>query len=199
MPAATTRRRIHQGVATALLSACICPVPVAVTAASDEGITCHPWRARTIARLERLPEQKWRDAIISSLGDAPCASLPTELRRAARAIRLRSNTTRADRLLADAASAILGPSCRVPDPASDAVALAPACPLPLGLGFRLSDIELGDIRAVDYVLLNAMASSLQAAKEYDESGQRLMMDFTLSAGLRGERAKQAKREKAHRP
>jgi len=172
---------------------------VAVTAATDEGITCDPWRERTIARLEKLPEQKWRDAIISSLGDAPCASLPTELRRVAREIHLRSNTTRADRLLADAASAVLGPSCRVPDPASDAVALASACPLPPRLGFRLSDIELGDIRAVDYVLLNAMARSLQAAKEYDESGQRLMMDFTLSAGLRGERANQAKRGKAHRP
>jgi hypothetical protein len=65
-------------------------------------------------------------------------------------------------------------------------------------GFRLSDIELGDIRAVDYVLLNAMARSLQAAKAYDESAQRLMMDFTLSAGLRGERANRAKRGKAHR-
>lgn len=199
MPAVTPRRRIHQGVATALLSACICLVPVEVNAASNERTPCQSWREKTVARVEKLPEQKWRDAIVSSLGDAPCASLPTELRRVARDIGLRSNTTRADRLLADAASAILGPTCRVPDAASDAVALALACPLPPRLGFRLSDIELGDIRAVDYALLNAMARSLQAAEEYDESAQRLMMDFTLSAGLRGERANKAKRGKAHRP
>lgn len=198
MLAATPRRRIHQGVATALLSACICPVPVAVNAASD-GTPCHLWKEETTARVEKLPEQKWRDAIVSSLGVAPCASLPTELRRVARDIGLRSNTPRANRLLADAAAAILGPNCRVPDPASDAVALASACPLPPRLGFRLSDIELTDIRAVDYALLNAMAGSLQAAKEYDESAQRLMMDFTLSAGLLGERANKAKHGKARRP
>jgi hypothetical protein len=44
-----------------------------------------------------------------------------------------------------------------------------------------------------------MARSLQAAKDYDASAQRLMMDFTLSARLRGERANKAKRGKAHRP
>ena len=154
----------------------------------SSGSTCRVWLAKTVARVEKLPEQKWRDAIIAALKEDSCTSIPAELRRAARNARTRNDTTSSDRMLAKAATAVLGPACPVPEPARDARALAASCPLPAQPEFQLSDAVLGDLRAVDYAVVNALAQSLLAVHEYDSSAQRLVMDFILSAGLRGEEA-----------
>ena len=59
---------------------------------------------------------------------------------------------------------------------------------------QLSGAILKDIRAVDYVVMNALASKLLAAQQYDAYAERLMMDFALSAGLRGEQALKSKKK-----
>ena len=42
------------------------------------------------------------------------------------------------------------------------------------------------IRAADYLILNAMIRSLVAANQFDESVERLILQFTLSAQINGE-------------
>jgi hypothetical protein len=153
---------------------------------------CQAWLAGTVARIEKLPEQKWRDAIIAALADS-CDEVPSALKKAARDVRTIKDAASRDRLLGAAASSVLDPSCAVSDPASDALAIAAACPMPARPELQLPRALLGDIRAVDYLILDALATKLLAAKKYDASAERLMMDFSLSAGLRGERAKEAKR------
>src|SRR5687767_3946122 len=80
---------------------------------------CATWLARTVTRVENLPEQKWRDAIVSAVADS-CDALPEELRKAAREVQTVKDRARRDRLLADAAAGVLGSRCAVADPASDA-------------------------------------------------------------------------------
>ena len=80
----------------------------------------------------------------------------------------------------------------------DARRIATVCPLPKQPELQISHV-LGDILAVDYLVLNAIATTLLAGKEYDTSAKRLVMDFALSASLRGERARESKRgAKPHR-
>jgi hypothetical protein len=153
---------------------------------------CQTWLTETVTRIEKLPEQKWRDAIIAALADS-CDEVPTALKKAARDVRAIKDAARRDRLLGDAAMSVLAPSCAVSDPTSDALAIAAACPMPARPELQFPRAVLGDIRAVDYLVLDALATKLLAAKQYDASAERLMMDFSLSAGLRGEQAKKAKR------
>ena len=154
---------------------------------------CRTWLAQTVVRVEKLPEQKWRDTIVSAVADS-CDALPEALRKAARDVQTIKQGARRDRLLADAAAGVLGSRCSVADPASDAVALATACPMPARPELQLAGAVLKDVRAVDYAVMNALASKLLAAQQYDAYAERLMMDFALSAGLRGEQARKSKQK-----
>jgi hypothetical protein len=87
---------------------------------------------------------------------------------------------------ANAAAAILGDGCSVTEPLADARKLASTCPLPPNLGFRLDESMLMDIRAVDYAVLNAIPRSLKTANQYDESAERMILNFALSAQIFGE-------------
>lgn len=153
--------------------------------------TCDAWLGKSLTRMEKRGEQKWRDAVIGMLADAPCGSLPVELRTAFRAGTATKDPDRRDHLLAEAASRVLGPKCAVQDPMNDARPIAAACPLPDQPELRISH-ALRDILAVDYLVLNAIATSFLAGNEYGESAKRLVMDFALSASLRGERVRESK-------
>jgi hypothetical protein len=153
---------------------------------------CQPWLKQTVTRIEKLPEQKWRDAIVAALADA-CPDVPEALRKGARDVRTIKEAGRRDRLLADAAASVLGMTCSVTDPMSDSRELAARCPLPARPELQLSSTVLGDVRAVDYLIVDALATRLLAARQYDAHAERLMMDFLLSAGLRGEAAQKHRR------
>ena len=57
---------------------------------------------------------------------------------------------------------------------------------------------LMDLRAADYLVLVAMIRSLQAADEYGEDSERLMLDFTLSSQFVGEAARKRAAVPRHR-
>jgi hypothetical protein len=168
-----------------------------VEGAEVDRMGCQAWLDQTVAKIERLPEKKWRDAILGEAAHA-CSAIPEPLRKAALDLRGRKPERERVQLLAQAARVALGPSCPIPDPLADSRALATACPLPKRPELELSDVVLGDIRAVDYAVLNAMARGLIAAKAYEASAQRLMMDFTLSSALLGEQARKRKRNNQER-
>ncbi|MFM2070953.1 MAG: hypothetical protein RLZZ623_1216 [Actinomycetota bacterium] len=159
---------------------------------SASAVTCDAFLDKALTRMEKSGEQRWRDAVIGIFADAPCVSLEGELRTAFRTATAAKDVVRRDHLLAQAASAVLGPACTVQDPTTDARLLATACPLPKQPELQISH-ELRDILAVDYLVLNAIATRLLAGNEYDASAKRLVMDFALSASLRGERARESKR------
>ena len=192
-------RAIGSRICSSLLAlGCIPFVVGAQVGASSPAASCDVWLAKALTRMEKLPEQKWRDGVIGMLADAPCGSLPTELRRALHAARATKDVTRRDQILITAATAVLGPTCTVQDPTEDARRIASVCPLPKEPELQISHV-LGDILAVDYLVLNAIATTLLAGKEYDTSAKRLVMDFALSASLRGERGRESKRgAKPHR-
>jgi hypothetical protein len=175
-----------------LLALSLALQPADAGAGKPAATGCRDWLAETVTRIEKLPEQKWRDAIIAALADS-CDGVPAALKKAARDVRAIKDAARRDRLLGEAAMSVLAPSCAASDPARDALAIAATCPLPARPELQLPRAVLADIRAVDYLVLDALATRLLAAKQYDASAERLMMDFSLSAGLRGEQAKKAKR------
>jgi hypothetical protein len=154
--------------------------------------TCDSWLDHALTRMERRGEQTWRDSVIGLLADAPCGSLPEELRSAFRAAKATKSTAERDRILVRTASTLLGPACAVQDPMNDARSIASVCPLPKQPELQISH-ALRDILAVDYVVLNAIATSLLHGNEYEASAKRLVMDFALSASLRGERIRESKR------
>jgi hypothetical protein len=115
-----------------------------------------------------------------------CIAIPDQLRHAAVQVRAVKEPSQRARILANAATAILGDGCSVTEPLADARKLASTCPLPPNLGFRLDGPMLMDIRAVDYVVLNAILRSLKTANQYDESAERMVLNFALSAQIFGE-------------
>ena len=147
--------------------------------------TCSAWAARTVHGADNLPEQKWRDVTIKALAE-PCIAIPGQLRHAAVQVRAVKELSQRARILANAAAAILGDGCSVTEPLADARKLASTCPLPPNLGFRLDEPMLMDIRAVDYAVLNAILRSLKTANQYDESAERMILNFALSAQIFGE-------------
>jgi hypothetical protein len=150
---------------------------------------CHAWAAATVRGADKLGEQAWRDFTIRALAQS-CSAIPEQLRRAAVQIRRVKDPSERARILATAASATLGEGCAVAEPLADARKLASTCPLPSHLPshfpFRLDEAELRDIRAVDYAIINAMLRSLTTANQFDESAQRVILNFTLSAQITGE-------------
>ncbi len=147
---------------------------------------CAAWLNKTVAKMKKLPEGRWRDAIVAALGEGSCSAVPEALRNASREAGRSRKPSHRDRLLTDAAVTILGPACAVPDPSQDSRSLARVCPLPAREEFALPDSVFRDIRAVDYALIDSLATSLLSAKAYDAVAQRLMLNFLLSATLLGE-------------
>ena len=159
--------------------------------------TCKEWIARTTRAANKVGELKWHGVIVAALRDA-CTAIPAGLQAAAaRATSINDREERA-RILAQAAQAVLGPACTVPDPLSDARRLAAACPLPRA-EFKIDDEPLADMRAVDYALLNALQKSLVEANEYDALAEQLLRYFTLSASLLGEEQRKREAGKKARP
>ncbi len=151
---------------------------------------CSKWLNKTNDKTAKLGEQRWRNTIVAALGEGSCASVPEALRDASREASRVREAWRRDRLLADAAAKVLGPSCTVVDPANDSRDLAKVCPLPVKEEFSGLESVFRDIRAVDYVLVNALATSLIASDAYDAAARRLMLNFLLSATLLGEKPRQ---------
>jgi hypothetical protein len=151
--------------------------------------TCHAWAAATARGADKLGEQAWRDFTIKALAQS-CSAIPEQLRRAAVQIRGVKDPSGRARILATAASATLGEGCAVAEPLADARKVASTCPLPSNLPanfpYRLGEAELTEIRAVDYAIINAMLRSFTAANQFDESAERVILNFTLSAQITGE-------------
>ena len=163
----------------------------ALVGSSPAGVapTCHAWAAATTRGADKLGEQAWRDFTIKALAKS-CSAIPEQLRRAAVQIRGVKDPIERARILATAASATLGEGCAVAEPLADARKVAGTCPLPSNLPshfpYRLAEAELKDIRAVDYAIINAILRALTAANQFDESAQRVVLNFTLSAQITGE-------------
>ena len=153
---------------------------------------CSTWLSQTLKRIEKRPEQAWRSEVVSSLAQS-CSAIPEPLRKAASEIRRIKDPASREKVLAAAAQSVLGAACSIADPLANSRQLASSCPLPDREEFHLHDVVLGDIRAVDYALLNAIARSLVDAGEYDATAQRVLMDFTLSSALQGEQARSGQR------
>jgi hypothetical protein len=147
--------------------------------------TCSAWATRTVHGADNLPEQRWRDLTIKALAES-CTAIPDQLRQAAAKVRAVKDSSERARILANAATAILGDGCSVTEPLADSRKLASTCLLPPNLGFRLDESMLMDIRAVDYLVLNAMLRSLKTANQYDDPAERMMLNFALSAQIFGE-------------
>jgi hypothetical protein len=171
---------------------CIPFLAVGPIGARAPAANCDTWLDKALTRMEKRGEQTWRDSVIGLLAEAPCRSIPTELRTAFRAAKSSKSAAEQDRLLAAAASTVLGPTCAVQNPMNDARLIASVCPLPQQPELQISH-ALRDILSVDYVVLNAIATSLLRGNEYEASAKRLVMDFALSASLRGERVRESRR------
>ncbi len=164
--------------------------------------TCHAWAAATARGADKLGEQAWRDFTIKALAQS-CSAIPEQLRGAAVQIRGVKEPSERARILATAASATLGEGCAVAEPLADARKVASTCPLPANLPshfpYRLAEAELRDIRAVDYVIIIAMLRSLTAANQFDESAERVILNFTLSAQITGEAFREREERRNRRP
>jgi hypothetical protein len=148
-------------------------------------VSCRSWMARTLADADRIPEQRWRDTIVASL-ERSCAAIPAVLRQASARTRTTHDAMERGRILAVASETVLGRGCVTRQPLADARAIAAICPLPDRPELRLQASVLVDIRAVDYLVVNAVVRSLIEAGEYGAEGERLFLYFTLSAALQGE-------------
>jgi hypothetical protein len=169
-----------------------------VAAAKAPPKSCHSWAAATVRGADRVGEQAGRDFIINALAQA-CGAIPEQLRRAAVEIRRVKDPSERARILATAASATLGSGCSVVDPFADARQVASTCPLPplpSNFAFRPAEGELQDMRAVDYLIMNALLRGFIGANQFDESAERVILQLTLSAEINGEdfRARASRRK-----
>jgi hypothetical protein len=157
------------------------------------------WVEQTLSVVGRARERNWRDQIISALANARCPSVPLPLRNAAAQVRRHEDEPQSDRVLADAAATVLGPACVVSDVESTSQVLEVKCPLPARAGLELPGSVFGDVLVADYLVLNALATSFVARDEFDAKAKRLVMDFLLSAGLRGEHARETRGSRVKSP
>src|SRR5262245_1930137 len=77
---------------------------------------CAAWLNKTVAKMKKLPERRWRDTIVAALGEEACSAVPNVLRNGSREASRSRDPSHQDRLLTDAATTVLGPACAVPDP-----------------------------------------------------------------------------------
>jgi hypothetical protein len=174
-------------------------VPAAGNGPSGPAPTCHAWAAATRRANVKVGENARRDVTIRALARA-CNVIPEQLRRAAGEVQRVKDPREGARILATAASEVLGEGCAVAEPLDDARKVASTCPLPpppSELPYRLEQAELMQLGAVDYLILNVMLRSLIAANQFDESAQRVILDFTLSAEISREDS-QKREERRHR-
>jgi hypothetical protein len=150
--------------------------------------TCRSWAEQTNRAADRLPESRWRDVIVRSLGRS-CSAIPAPLRLAAGRLGSTKDASQDAIALAKATNEVLGDACVVQSPSDDARAIAARCPLPPDQPFKLDESMLLDIRAGDYAVLNVLLKSLKEAKQYDEATERVLQNFTLSAQILGESAR----------
>ena len=147
-------------------------VPAVGNGASRPAPTCHAWAAATRRTNINVDENARRDATIKALARA-CNVIPEQVRRAAGEVQRIKDPREGARILATAASQVLGEGCAVAEPLADARNVASTCPLPpppSELPYRLEKAELMQLGAVDYLILNVMLRSLIAANQFDEVG-----------------------------
>jgi hypothetical protein len=174
-------------------------VPAAGNVSPGPTPTCHAWAAATRRASVKVGENARRDVTIKALARA-CNVIPEQLRRAAGEVQKVKDPREGARILATAASEVLGEGCAVDEPLADARNLASTCPLPpppSDFPYRLEQGELMQLGAVDYLILNVMLRSLIAANQFDESAQLVVLDFTLSAEINREDS-QKREERRHR-
>jgi hypothetical protein len=163
--------------------------------------SCEAWAEATRRESNRLGERAWHDVTIKALAHG-CGAIPEQLRRAAGEVQGVKDPAARARTLATAASATLAGGCAVAEPLADAREVARTCPLPnlpSNFPYGLGEAELRDLRAVDYVIINALLKSLIAANQFDEAVQFVILDFALSSQINGEtfRKREERRHRGH--
>ena len=132
-----------------------------------------------------------RDRIVRELDHSSCTAIPEALRKAAAGVQ--GKGARDSAALADAARDALGPACQTAKEATTAWDVVGTCPLSKP-DFKLADAALKDMSITDYLVLNAIQRSLVMAGEYDQTAELVLRNFSLSAALLGEQAKERNRK-----
>jgi len=173
-------------------------VEATATQAHDTGDpSCTEWLARVASGAERQPAIRRHDWIVDALAGA-CTAIRVEMREAAVRVRTVKGYPQRAKILGEAAAAVLGPGCSVPEPLAVAVEMAATCPLPPKVRLRFEPAQLSDMRAFDYALLNAILKSLIESNQYDEAAERVALEFAHSARTWGEAARTRNRRTGHR-
>ncbi len=95
--------------------------------------------------------------------------------------------------LAEAARTTLGPACGAAKEAAAAWDVVGTCPLSRS-EFKIADAALKDMSVTDYLVLNAIQKSLVIGGEYTVTAELVLRNFSLSAALLGEQAKEKNRK-----
>ena len=152
--------------------------------------SCSSWLERTLKSAESISMLRRRDRIIRALQTPACKAIPDSLRKAADAVFQKKDGQ--DRsALAEASRAVLGPACQTATSATSAWEVVATCPLAIP-EFKLADRALKDMSVTDYLVLNAIQKSLLIGGDYHQTAELVLRNFSLSAALLGEQARERK-------
>lgn len=168
----------------------ISPATARLDRKEDAGSPCSSWLEATLKSVETVSMLRRRDRIIRALGISTCKAIPDSLRKAAAAgFQTKGRLDRS--ALAEASRAVLGPACQVGTSATSAWEAVATCPLAIP-EFKIAEGALKDMSVTDYLVLNAIQKSLLIGREYHQTAELVLRNFSLSAALLGEQARERK-------
>lgn len=168
----------------------ISPATARLDSKEDAGSPCRSWLEGTLKSAETVSMLRRRDRIIRALGVSTCKAIPDSLRKAAAAVfQTKGGLDRS--ALAESARAVLGPACQVATSATSGWEAVATCPLAIP-EFLIAEGALKDMSLTDYLVLNAIQKSLLIGGEYHQTADLLLRNFSLSAALQGEQAREKK-------
>jgi hypothetical protein len=152
---------------------------------------CERWLKLTLRSVESSSISRHRDIVVAAVAHA-CVGVPEALQAAAaNYAKVSSEKTKAQ-VLANGAAAVLKDRCPKIDPLAAAETLVEACPLP-GPGEKAHPAVLGQMRAADYLFINALMTSLIAANEYSPTAYRILLEYIISSAQLNENRKSTNR------
>ena len=152
--------------------------------------SCSSWLEQTLKSAERVSMLRRRDRIIRALEIPTCKAIPDSLRKAAAAV-FQTKGGQPRSALAEAARAVLGPACQAATSTTSAWDVVATCPLAIP-EFKIAEGALKDMSVTDYLVLNAIQKSLLIGGEYHQTAELVLRNFSLSAALLGEQAREKK-------
>ncbi len=154
--------------------------------------SCSSWLEQTLKSAERVSMLKRRDRIVRALEMPACKAIPESLQRAATAV-FQSKDGKDRSALAEAARAVLGPTCQAAREATSAWEVVATCPLAHS-DFKIAEGALKDMSVTDYLVLNGLQKSLLVGGDYNQTAELVLRNFSLSAALLGEQARERKQK-----